>query len=65
MHISLSFIPGSFIHTDMLARHIKQRELLKHKFYCRLEQKCNKTMDDKKNSSEEKEDIIKFSNIQI
>ena len=50
MHISLSFMPYRFIYSDMLARYIKQKQTAK--FYGRLETKYNKTMNDKKISTE-------------
>ena len=50
----------SFIYTDMLARYIKPKQPVK--FYGRLEAKYNKTMNDKKISTEMSKDIIVYSN---
>ena len=60
MHISLSFMSYHFIYSDMLARYIKQKQTAK--FYGRLETKYNKTMNDKKISTEMSKDIIVYSN---
>ena len=50
----------SFIYTGMLARYIKPKQPVK--FYGRLETKYNKTMNDKKISTEMSKDIIVYSN---
>ena len=43
----LVFMSYNFIHEGMLAGYIKQTQLVKRKFYDRLEVKYNKTMNDK------------------
>ena len=54
-------MPYRFIYSDMLARYIKQKQTAK--FYGRLETKYNKTMNDKKISTEKSENITEYLEI--